>query len=75
MSSKRPPSPPPHIQGYEYLRVIGSGGFADVFLYQEFRPRRQVAIKVLLPQWSDDATREAFKAKRRPEFERFPRRA
>ena len=62
MSSKRPPSPPPAIQGYEYLRVIGSGGFADVFLYQEFRPRRKVAIKVLLPQWSDDSTREAFAA-------------
>lgn len=62
MSSKRPPSPPPSIQGYEYLRVIGSGGFADVFLYQEFRPRRKVAIKVLLPQWSDDTTREAFAA-------------
>lgn len=62
MSSKRPPSPPPDIQGYEYLRVIGSGGFADVFLYQEFRPRRRVAIKVLLPQWSDGTTREAFAA-------------
>ncbi|MEP7763545.1 serine/threonine-protein kinase [Sanguibacter sp. 25GB23B1] len=62
MSTKRPPSPPPEIQGYEYLRVIGSGGFADVFLYQEFRPRRQVAIKVLLPQWSDGTTREAFAA-------------
>ncbi|WP_307843959.1 serine/threonine-protein kinase [Sanguibacter suaedae] len=53
---------PPQIDGYEYRRVIGSGGFADVFLYQEHRPRRLVAIKVLLPQWSDDATKHAFSA-------------
>ena len=62
MSSRRPPSLPPEISGYSYLRLIGSGGFADVFLYQEFRPRRQVAIKVLLPQWSEGASREAFAA-------------
>ncbi|SDD70812.1 Serine/threonine protein kinase [Sanguibacter gelidistatuariae] len=62
MSSRRPPSQPPEINGYSYLRLIGSGGFADVFLYQEFRPRRQVAIKVLLPQWSEGASREAFAA-------------
>ena len=62
MRSRRPPSAPPDIAGYEYLRVIGSGGFADVFLYQELRPRRKVAIKVLLPQRADEATRAAFAA-------------
>jgi serine/threonine protein kinase len=62
MRSRRPPSAPPDIAGYEYLRVIGSGGFADVFLYQELRPRRKVAIKVLLPQRADEATRAAFTA-------------
>jgi serine/threonine protein kinase len=62
MRSRRPPSAPPDIAGYEYLRVIGSGGFADVFLYQELRPRRKVAIKVLLPQRADEVTRAAFTA-------------
>jgi len=62
MRARRPPSAPPVIAGYEYLSVIGSGGFADVFLYQELRPRRKVAIKVLLPQRADEATRAAFTA-------------
>lgn len=62
MRARRPPSAPPEIAGYEYLSVIGSGGFADVFLYQELRPRRKVAIKVLLPQRADEATRAAFTA-------------
>nr|WP_155049607.1 serine/threonine-protein kinase [Microbacterium sp. ZXX196] len=29
--------------------MLGSGGFADVFLYEQKLPRRRVAIKVLLP--------------------------
>ncbi|GAA1850080.1 serine/threonine protein kinase [Myceligenerans crystallogenes] len=60
MSSKRAPSAPPHIDGYDFMRVIGSGGFADVFLYEQRRPRRQVAIKVLLKEWSSATQRETF---------------
>ena len=52
MSTKRAPSTPPHIDGFEYLSVIGSGGFSDVFLYQQLRPRRRVAVKVLLSERS-----------------------
>ncbi|QAY69953.1 serine/threonine-protein kinase [Xylanimonas protaetiae] len=52
MSSKRAPSAPPHIDGFEYVSVIGSGGFSDVFLYQQLRPRRRVAVKVLLSERS-----------------------
>lgn len=48
MNSRRPPSTPPELPGFDYVRVLGSGGFADVFLYQQQLPRRQVAVKVML---------------------------
>ncbi|MDN4477750.1 serine/threonine-protein kinase [Demequina sp. SYSU T00039] len=38
---------PPVLPGYTHLRPLGQGGFADVFLYQQDMPRRQVAVKVL----------------------------
>ncbi|KJQ53304.1 serine/threonine-protein kinase [Microbacterium sp. SA39] len=44
----RPPSPPPVLPGFRYLEPLGTGGFADVFLYEQEMPRRQVAVKVLL---------------------------
>ncbi|CAM3478349.1 serine/threonine-protein kinase [Isoptericola cucumis] len=62
MSRKRPPSPPPEIDGFEYVSIIGSGGFSDVFLYQQRRPRRRVAVKVLLHEWTGEGQREAFDA-------------
>src|SRR5699024_1207498 len=40
----------------------GSGGFADVFLYRQFRPQRRVAIKVLLSNVLDDSVRRLFDA-------------
>ena len=43
----RQPLPPPELEGYEFLRTLGTGGFADVFLYERAFPRQQVAIKVL----------------------------
>ncbi|MEW2006918.1 serine/threonine-protein kinase [Microbacterium sp. NPDC079208] len=39
---------PPTLAGYSYVRPLGSGGFADVFLYEQDMPRRVVAVKVLL---------------------------
>lgn len=48
MSPKRAPAPPPEIPGYDFLQLLGSGGFADVYLYQQALPSRRVAIKVLL---------------------------
>ncbi|MDT0156123.1 protein kinase [Microbacterium sp. ARD32] len=44
----RAPSPPPELPGFEYLRPLGTGGFADVFLYEQQLPKREVAVKVLL---------------------------
>ena len=49
MSPKRAPSAPPELPGYDYVSLLGSGGFADVFLYRQLLPSRQVAVKVLLP--------------------------
>lgn len=45
--AKRLPSVPPILPGLTYIRPLGSGGFADVFLYEQDMPRRQVAVKVL----------------------------
>lgn len=44
---QRLPSSPPILPGLAYIRPLGSGGFADVFLYGQDMPRRDVAVKVL----------------------------
>lgn len=38
---------PPAIPGFSYVRPLGSGGFARVYLYEQDMPRRVVAVKVL----------------------------
>lgn len=60
--SQRAPAPPPELRGYTYIRLLGSGGFADVFLYQQHMPRRQVAVKVLLSDVVTETVREQFHA-------------
>ncbi len=45
--ARRPQSTPPVLPGYSYVRPLGAGGFADVFLYEQDMPRRVVAVKVL----------------------------
>lgn len=45
-----PRSTPPQLDGYEFVQGLGGGGFADVFLYRQLRPSRQVAVKVMLPE-------------------------
>lgn len=57
--SKRPASPP-RIPGAEYEDYLGSGGFADVYLYQQSIPSRRVAVKVTR-RGITDSTREAFR--------------
>ena len=37
----------PPIPGYTYLQHLGSGGFADVFLYEQAWPQQRVAVKVV----------------------------
>jgi len=58
----RLPSTPPSLPGFSYLRPLGSGGFADVFLYEQNLPRRQVAVKVLLAEVVSDPVRRMFQA-------------
>jgi len=58
----RLPSTPPLLPGFSYLRPLGSGGFADVFLYEQNLPRRQVAVKVLLAEVVSDPVRRLFQA-------------
>lgn len=44
----RLPSPPPVLPGFAHIRALGTGGFSDVFLYEQDLPRREVAVKVML---------------------------
>jgi serine/threonine protein kinase len=60
--ARRLPSSPPVIPGFSPVHVLGSGGFADVFLYEQDMPRRQVAVKVLLDEVVDDRVRQMFQA-------------
>jgi hypothetical protein len=59
VSRRREASQPPHLPGYTVQRLLGAGGSADVFLYEQELPRRRVAVKVLLGGVDAD-TREAF---------------
>ncbi|MCL2490163.1 MAG: serine/threonine protein kinase, partial [Propionibacteriaceae bacterium] len=46
----RAPAAPPDIPGFAFIRALGQGGFADVYLYQQDSPRRIVAVKVLIAE-------------------------
>ena len=59
---RRAPSSPPELPGYTPLQLLGSGGFADVFLYEQRLPRRKVAVKVLLTEELGRDTRAQFVA-------------
>ncbi|WP_210650204.1 serine/threonine-protein kinase [Nocardioides sp. SYSU D00065] len=39
----------PVIPGFTFIEHLGSGGFADVFLYEQQWPRQRVAVKVVRP--------------------------
>jgi serine/threonine protein kinase len=62
LSSKRPVAPPPRIQGFTYISLLGSGGFSDVYLYEQDRPRRKVAVKVLLSDLKTEGARRRFES-------------
>lgn len=59
---RRLPSAPPILSGYTYVRPLGTGGFADVFLFEQNMPRRSVAVKVLLRDIVDDDVLRSFNA-------------
>ncbi|MCM3696119.1 serine/threonine-protein kinase [Microbacterium oleivorans] len=60
--SSRLPSTPPGISGFTYVRPLGAGGFADVFLFEQNLPRRPVAVKVLLEDVVDENVLRMFNA-------------
>jgi len=60
--ARRLPSTPPALPGFNYVRALGSGGFADVFLYEQNMPRRQVAVKVMLAEVVNEHVRQMFQA-------------
>lgn len=62
MMTKRLPSTPPRMPGLSYIRPLGSGGFADVFLYEQDMPRRGVAVKVLPSDVNDPELLRMFNA-------------
>ena len=60
--TSRLPSAPPILPGLAYIRPLGSGGFADVFLYEQDMPRRNVAVKVMPSDVRDPELRRMFNA-------------
>ncbi len=58
----RLPSAPPVVGGFTYVRPLGTGGFADVFLFEQNLPRRPVAVKVLLKDIVDEGLLRMFNA-------------
>ena len=53
---------PRSCRGSAYIRPLGSGGFADVFLYEQDMPRRNVAVKVMPSDVRDPDLRRMFNA-------------
>lgn len=52
----------PDIPGLSYQRDLGSGGFADVYLYRRLSPDRLVAVKVLRTTDVSDRLAKRFTA-------------
>lgn len=63
--SRRAPAQPPRLAGYVFLRHLGSGGFADVYLYEDIRTSREVAVKVLLADSLSPGVRDQFESEAR----------
>jgi serine/threonine protein kinase len=56
------PETPPIISGLELIEPLGSGGYSDVYLYEQQMPRRKVAVKVLRNIGLTDTLRRQFTA-------------
>lgn len=59
--SSRAPSAAPTLTGFTYVDLLGMGGFADVFQYEQLGLGRKVAVKVLLRGLGDGA-QQSFEA-------------
>lgn len=51
---------PPDLDGLDYVQPLGSGGYADVFLYEQQMPRMKVAVKVLKADGLTPAIKRQF---------------
>lgn len=51
---------PPDLDGLDYVQPLGSGGYADVFLYEQQMPRMKVAVKVLKTEGLTPAINQQF---------------
>lgn len=51
---------PPDLDGLDYVQPLGSGGYADVFLYEQQMPRMKVAVKVLKTEGLTPAIKQQF---------------
>jgi serine/threonine protein kinase len=58
--SRAAPGSPPEIPGLVYRQPLGSGGYADVFLYEQQQPRMPVAVKVLKREGLTPTIRRQF---------------
>ncbi len=58
--ARRLPGTAPVLSGYTLVHPLGTGGFADVFLYEQSVPRRRIAVKVLLVDAVPGDLRAAF---------------
>jgi serine/threonine protein kinase len=54
--ANRLPIMPPEISGLNYIAPLGRGGFADVFLYKQSMPSREVAVKVFVKKFQANST-------------------
>ncbi len=52
---------PPELEGLVYRELVGSGGYADVYLYEQQMPRMRVAVKVLKGEGLTDSIRRQFR--------------
>ena len=52
----------PELPGLQCLNLLGSGGYAEVYLYERERPRTRVAVKLMRADAMDDAKRRQFVA-------------
>ncbi|MDT4951530.1 MAG: hypothetical protein QOJ37_4125 [Pseudonocardiales bacterium] len=54
--------PPPDLPGLRFERLLGSGGYSDVYLYRQQLPNRHVAVKVLKDSGLAESQRDQFTA-------------
>jgi serine/threonine protein kinase len=55
-------SAPPDLPGYRFIKHLGAGGNAVVYLYKQDLPHREVAVKVLNESALSEAARRRFTA-------------